>query len=575
MSKRARTASLSANDLQTAKKAGLLPFETLEGKNWVTKALNPADVSVAAVGIPSENVHNISVLNWQNDYDISAPASVSATIPSFDVDLFMYHNPLLFGTSIAFPSGTIDLSEVKQMQISYTGTATTQNGTISIVPSVAPDASVALRLVRQLVNTQINPSQFGYSNSLSSRRAFWAQLAQKSRMTYGAVTVVPTCSELNNGGAISCCQQICQPRKTTLAANPAVVLNTFTNSDFPDVGDAIQNPQMYYSRFYDGLYAPYKLRNFNNDEFIPTERQVTSRCPYVVTGVSAIGATTRTSDTNYVLTEVPLDMVASTTSTSFTLSNTAASRTKFYCEEANTPLITAIRFYVVTLTGQRGYFDMSLMNVGTSKPSPLFFTNDSLVTPVNTFAVLSYPNEGTHAVGPSLDAITLAKKSAGTLVLPEVLTMYQSPGDSSELDNPWGSWFFSQDITVGPNVNPEYKLPTIADNVGTNMLSVHMTGVSSTAPIKLIVRYGAEIQVVSNTVYSAYRYTGPKYDESAKKTYGRCIRAMRDGYFANAGVPAGQADFTQRLRMLVEYDQPDDLLRIMNQGGVFQGSIGG
>lgn len=575
MSKRARTATLSANDLQTAKKAGLLPFETLEGKNWVTKALNPADVSVASVGIPSENVHNIAVLNWQNDYDISAPASVNASIPSFDVDLFMYHNPLLFGTSIAYPSGTIDLSEVGQFQVAYTGTATTTNGVISITPSVAPDASVALRLVRQLVNTQINPGQFGFSNSLSSRRAFWAQLAQKSRITYGAVTVVPTCSELNNGGAISCCQQICQPRKTTLAANPAVVLNTFTNSDFPDVGDAIQNPQMYYSRFYDGLYAPYKLRNFNSDEYTPTERQVTSRAPYVVTGVSAIGATAWTSDTNYVLREVPLDLVSSPTSTTFTLSNSATTRQKFYCHEANMPLITAIRFYVVTLTGQRGYFDMSLMNTGAIRPSTLYFTDDSLVTPINTVVAASYPNEGTYPVGPSLDSIALSKKSAGTLVLPNTLTMYQSPGDSTELDNPWGSWFFSQDITVGNVANPELKEPTIPDNVGTNMLSVHMTGVSSTAPIKLIMRYGTEMQVVSNTVYSASRFSGPKYDESAKKTYGRCIRAMRDGYFANAGVPAGQADFTQRLRMLVEYDQPDDLLRVMNQGGVFQGSIGG
>lgn len=575
MSKRSRTASLSANDLQTAKKAGLMPFETLEGKNWVSKALNPADVSVAAVGIPSENVHNIAVLNWQNDYDISAPASVSAAIPSFDVDLFMYHNPLLFGTSIAYPSGTMDLSEVGQFQLAYAGTALTADGTISITPSVAPDASVALRLVRQLVNTQINPSQFGFSNSLSSRRAFWSQLAQKSRITYGAVTVVPTCSELNNGGAISCCQQICQPRKTTLSANPAVLLNTFTNSDFPDVGDAIQNPQMYYSRFYDGLYAPYKLRNFNSDEYTPTERQVTSRAPYVVTGVSAIGATTYTSDTNYVLSEVPLDLVSSSTSTSFTLSNSASTRQKFHCVDANMPLVTAIRFYVVTLTGQRGYFDMSLMNKGSIHASSMYFTSDSLVTPVNTVVATAYPNEGTHAAGPSLASIALSKLSAGTLVLPGSVTMYQSPGDSTELDNPWGSWFFSQDITVGNVANPELKEPTIPDNVGTNMLSVHMTGVSSTAPIKLIMRYGTEMQVVSNTVYSASRFTGPKYDESAKKTYGRCIRAMRDGYFANAGVPAGQADFTQRLRMLVEYDQPDDLLRVMNQGGVFQGSIGG
>lgn len=569
MSKRSRLA-MSVADATVAKKAGLLPFETLEGKNWVMKSLNPADVSTAAIGIPSEDVHNIAVLNWQNDYDISAPPSVTAQIPSFDVDLFLNQNPLVFGTSIASPSGTIDLSEVEQFQIAYTGTSGSTNGTITISPSMAPESSVALRLCRQIINSQINPEQFGLSTSLSSRRLLFSQLMQKSRITYGAATVIPTCSELNNGGAISACQQICQPRQTALAADPAIVLNTFSNSDFPDVGDAIQNPQMYYSRFYDGLYAPYKLRHYNSSQYVPSERQCTTRSPYAVTGVSAIGVTSYTSATAYTLGEIPLTLTASTTSTSFHISNNLA---KFYCTADNQPAITAIRFYIVTFTGQRGYFDLSIMGP-TVSPSIMFFTNDSLITPVNTVVQTTYPNEGVHAAGPSLANISLSTAGAGTMVLPGYFTMYQAPG-TSELDNPVGSWFFSQDITPGPNVPLVYRQPTIPDNVGYNMLSVHMTGVSSTAPIKLIIRFGIEFQLVSNTVYSASRFVGPKYDESSMKTYGRCIRNMRDGYFANAGVPAGQPDFIQRLRMLVDYDQPEDLARIMNQGGVYQGSIGG
>ena len=566
---------------EEATKAGLRSHETLEGRRWLMKALNPADVTVQSVGIPSQDVHNIAVLNWQGDYDISAPPGLSATIPSFDVDLYLGQNPVLFGVSIAAPTGTIDLSQVRQFQLSYAGTQGQVNGTVVIEPSEAPVSSVAPRMTRQIWNNQIDGTPFYQSNSIAAKRVLYSQVTQKTRITYGSATIIPTCSDLNNGGAISACQQVCVPRTTPLEENPSVFLKTYETGDFPSVSDTIQNPQMYYSRFYDGLYAPYKLRNFNNPEFVSSEKQTTTRSPYVVTGVSAIGLasapTGSTPNIVYAVKEVPLEFVPSPSSTGFTISNTNVG--KFYVSANGQPDIFAIRFYVTTLTGQRGYFDFSLVTIqGEDGPSKLFFNNDTLTSPCDVSAQpgKKWISEGNNpeVEFPDPDDMNLAANSANTLVLPSALTMYQNEVQTTSLDNPDGAQFVSMDITPS-SVYPELRTGTIPDNVGQSMLTIHMTGISSTAPVKLIIRFGVEFQLTSNSIYSPNKFVGPKYDESALKSYGRCTRNMRDAFFANAGVPAGQPDFVQRLRALLDYDAPDDLMRIMNQGGVFQGSIGG
>lgn len=556
-----------------AAKAGLKSYETVEGRAWLMKVLNPADVSQRPSGVPSQDFHNTTCLNWQNDYDITAPPSVSAQVPAFDVDLFLNQNPLLFGVSLASPSGTMDISQVSKLQLQWGGTASTVDGTIDIVPADAPEKSVALRVSKQLVNTQLNGQPYYQSNSISSRRLMFSTLAQKSKIMYASAHIIPTCSELNNGGAISCCQQVCQPRTTPLSVNNSIFLASYTNSDFPDVSDTIQNPQMYYSRFYDGLYAPYKIRDAANQQYIPTENEVTTRSPYAVTKVSALGVTAFTDVNNYTISEVDLDFVPSTTSTAFSINNLALSKKKFYCTANNRPLVLAIRFSITTFTGQRGYIDFTIQNT-TARTTSSFYTNDSLTVPIPSLLLPQELLEGvyTSASDPSSFSIS----TAGILLAPEMVTMYQANGETG-LENPWGSWFYSQDIVTGNQYTIDKSLlnPTIPMNVGTNMITVHMTGVSSTAPIKLTIRFGLQIQLTAGSLYTCFKEISPKYDESAIKSQIRCSRVMRDAYFANAGTPMGQPDFILRLRNLIDYDSSDDMGRILNQGGSYQGSIGG
>lgn len=567
MSKRARV--VLTQDL--AAKAGLEATEFPEGKRWLMKALNPNDASQAAIGIPSRDYTNISCLNYQTKFDITAPTSVSAATPAYDIDLFLNQNALLYGVSIAYPTGTDDFSEIEQFQLAFTGTALTTDGRIVITPSNSPKKSPAFRVTQQLINNQINPEVFRASGSLSSRRLFYSQLAQKARMSYGGSIITPTCSELNNGGSISVCQQICQPRQTVLSDNSSILLNSYNNQDFPDTEDIIQNPQMYFARFFDGAYIPYKLRDPGSAPFIPSELQITTRSPYVVTGMTVLGVTAFTANNDYTIGESPLTLTNSPNSTSFSMTNSIP----FYCSAANRPLVTAIRCYVTTLTGQRGYFDYSLQAVTGALSSQLFFTSDLLTTPCTTVTSATYANEGLRTA-PDPTTIDLVGKNAFTLVMPNLLTCYQTTG-AGPLDNPRGIWFFSQDVSTGPDalVNPEIRQATIPENLGNTLVSVHMSGVSSTAPVSLTVRSGIEIQLTAASVYSPFKFISPQYDESALKSYARCTRVMRDAFFGNAGSDAGQADFIQRLMTLINYNSPDDLSRIMNQGGKWQGTIGG
>ena len=134
--KRARTSELtsSATDSikkeETARKAGLRPYETVEGRKWLMKALNPNDIAVNPTGIPSLHSQNISVLNWQGEYSIDVPSGLSANSPSYDSTMYLYQHPLIFGMSAARQNGCHDLREVGEFvcTFGYKGTAVAPTG---------------------------------------------------------------------------------------------------------------------------------------------------------------------------------------------------------------------------------------------------------------------------------------------------------------------------------------------------------------------------------------------------------------------------------------------------------------
>lgn len=576
---------------EIAQKAGLTAYETEEGRRWLWKALNPNDTATASVGIPADKTHNISALNYQSQYDIAAPPGVTAAFPSYDVDLYLNHNPVVFGTSVAYPSGTMDLSQVGSFQVSIQANTADNSFTVLMKPDDAPMKPAGLRTVQQLFNSQIDPRVFSYSSSLASRRLLYSQLTQKAKLTYGGALVIPTCSDLNNGGLITACQQVCEPKVSMVDSANGIYLNSYELNDFPDVEDTIQNPQMYSARFIDGCYMPYKMRDPFNMEYKASEREITNRSPYSVTGVSVITVSGLTDNfgtikstaeaTCFSSYQTPMVFVPNSNDTGFVLSAKvpAPNDSAGVIADAKSPIV-AFRFDVVNYLGQRGYFYVSLNNefIGTEN------TNSTIIQSTG------YNNRTTSEIfkGPVVEGIsnehaanfaTAAWWTNSTIAngdyvkIPEILTAWNTQG-TGYTQNPLGLQWVSTDVTVGAVPNSALARGTMPDMLEFQMCTVHMTGCSSTAPIKLILKIGIEILLSAGSPYSPFKFISPKYDESALKSYLRCTRAMRDAYFANAGGMGGQAEFIKALSDLIESDSAAPLSRVLNQGGNYISLIG-
>lgn len=578
---------------EVAKKAGLTAYETEEGRRWLWKALNPNDTATASVGVPADKTHNISALNYQSQYDIAAPPGVSAAFPSYDVDLYLNHNPVVFGTSVAYPSGTMDLSQVGSFQVSIAAAdADKHSYKVMLTPDDAPMKPAGLRTVQQLFNSQIDPRVFSYSSSLASRRLLYSQLTQKAKLTYGGALVIPTCSDLNNGGLITACQQVCEPKVSMVDNANGIYLNSYEINDFPDVEDTIQNPQMYSARFIDGCYMPYKMRDPFNMEYTLSEREITNRAPYSVTGVSVLSVLSLTNAKGVLVKtaeavafdtqQTPMVFTPNTNDTGFSLVATVATPIDADGYVADTPNpVLGFRFDVVNYLGQRGYFYVTLNNEFVDVDNTASkLIQDSTHNGRTTSRYFNGPAvEGVSGTYDAVNFATAAWWTASTIAnnnyvkIPEILTAWDTQG-TGYTQNPLGLQWVSTDVTAGATTNTALSRGTMPDMLEFQMCTVHMTGCSSTAPIKLILKVGIEILLNAGSPYSPFKFISPKYDESALKSYLRCTRAMRDAYFANAGGMGGQAEFIKALSDLIESDSAAPLSRVLNQGGNYISLIG-
>ena len=588
---------------EAARKAGLKATESEEGRKWLWKALNPADPGTAAIGIPTGQSNNISTLNYQSQYDITAPPGVSSAYPSFDCDLYLNHNPVIFGTAISYPSGSMDLSGVGTFEINTTVDEAKKNVTVKITPDDIPDKPVAMRTVQQLTNSQIDPRAFQYSNSLASKRVLYSQIIQKARLSYGSAHVIPTCSDLNNGGLITACQQVCEPKESMIDETNGIHLLSYNENDFPNIEDTIQNPQMYSARYNDGCYMPYKIRDPFNNDYVSSEREMTCRAPYVVTGVSLLVAdqfgtvegnvftpSTTANATHYTVRQVPMTLTQATDSTMFTIEATTSTALTGGNTAKNMSNVLAIRFDVCNLIGQRGYFYVSLNDESQKDLESKAYGFSNIIS--NATSPTSYKQMSNMFNGPFAEGMS-GLFTAGQLEasadkpiwksmfqgkqwfrIPRLITAWDAQGTGASM-NPMGIQWVSVDTTL-TSLSSLKALTrgTIPDMLEKQMCTVHMTGVSATAPIKLIMRMGVEILLTASSLYSPFKYISPEYDESAIKSYLRCTRAMRDAYYANAGGIGGQAEFIRAMTDLVEYGSPLALSRVLNQGGNYVSLIG-
>lgn len=567
MSKRAR---LSTDE---AKRAGLHAWETNDGRRWLMKALNPNDVAITSTGIPSLSSRNISVLNWQGEYTMSVPANLTSEVPAYDTSMYLFQHPLIFGVSASRPQGTIDLQAFRGRFHLY------RKDKHYLIEVAEQDSSspLALTSCARFLNNQLNPDAFGKQNTLNGKTNLFKLLTQKSRICYGGATIIPTCSDQYNSGSMAVCQQIFNPRRSVLSANADISLYSYFPNDFPNTSDAVQNPQMYYGKFQDGAYIPYKLVEPLNADYVNSESAIITRAPYWITAVSLLICGTGNEDKVIQLQNPTIS--TPTGQTGGVLIDFDA--TEYVDEEvddnpsANPPVVgyaywpVGIRFSIMSYTGQKGYVTFGRAEKAGIQKS-IFFENETTDDPFSTVACGTDTPwiEGT-AGKPLTYGIMNDNKLGVYFELPECFTMYDLVSNQP-LANPYGSHYVTQDADTPITTSTISYIPPYN---GSQIVAIHMSGVSNTAPIKMILRYGVEILLTASSIYSPFKFISPKYDESAIKSYARCIRNMKDAYFANAGSTIGQVDFVNKILNLIETDVPDDL-RVLNQGGQWTGVVG-
>lgn len=562
MSKRARLTE------DEASKAGLRAWETSEGRRWLLKALNPNDVSLVQSGLPTLHSRNISVLNWQGEYTMNTPKNLTEDYPHWQSTIFLYQHPLIFGMSASRPTGCIDMSDAKgTYKITRTGAGPY---TYKLAYSGGLKDPISITRCDQYLNNQVDPSVFKGDDCLAGRRELFKQLTQRSRITYGGATIIPTCSSENDSGVLAVCQQVFNARETILPVDNNIKLDTFFMNDFPSTSDLVQNPQMYYGNYRDGAYIPYKLNNPASFEYVNSEQEMTTRSPYFVYDISFLGPTDPDTTADHVSAQIKeVDGEVSEVKEDFF--EVTSKEEMAHC--------FGIRLYIMSYTGQKGILDLTrLDSLNTTAPgtSQIFFTSDAMTTGAQCLGgvdtLITENAAGITIAAPStLDAADIKDLY---LHLPQYITSWNWKDRTNELANPVGVYYISDDISDAPTATGPLKRGTIPPYNGASLITIHTSGVSNTAPIKMILRYGSEILLVSSSVYSPFKFMSPRYDESAIKSYARCIRSMKDAYFANAGSVIGQADYNNKLMNLVEHDVAGDLNRVLNQGGVWTAAVG-
>lgn len=267
---------------RTLESLGNLPYTTIDGGRWLKKALDPADIDVDVAGLPDINTNPRTVLNYQYQGDIPLPSPTTYNaniVQSYDVNFYVYQNPIVFGTSVSYPSGSKPLGGGTPIIFKADGTA------------VLPDAISP-------VNGQIFMNSQIEGDTLTEKCASMTRYCQKYRMIYGGVQCIPACSALFDSGTIEATQQIFTPKIGSISneiiissgtsTNKLYRCQTFHDNDFPDSGDGIQNPTTLYCRYKEGLYMPYKLRNPLVYDYSNSEEYCVSDSPYYVTAEAAL-----------------------------------------------------------------------------------------------------------------------------------------------------------------------------------------------------------------------------------------------------------------------------------------------
>lgn len=482
--------------LRTLETLGNLPYTTIDGGRWLKKALDPADIDVEIAGLPDTTTNARTVLNYQFQGDIPLPSPStydSNVIQSYDVDFYVYQNPVVFGMSVSRPAGMKTLGGGCVLQMM-------NNGEIGVPEGYAPAT------VQCFENSQIE------GDNQTAKMTSLERYCQKYRMIYGGVQCIPACSALFDSGTIEATQQIFSPKGENVSN---VINNRFNNdglihpsqlfnpNDFPDEGSSIQNPTTLYCRYKEGLYMPYKIRNPLVYDYRSSEDSCINSAPFVIT-----------NEINAIITYAGEDVPQNEREVNTPLDFNPATRKFETIATTYNHTVTSIRWRIgcYSKTGVKFYLTIHAQK-----------TND----PTVTISLSSFQYE-----------------------LPTILPSYPSLIQQKTQDQGEGTTvYIFNDINETGTITK--SVPYHECNIG--IICFRSVGLQAT--IRVIFRMGIEMMITAGGIYSPFKHKAPKFDQKALSSYVRTTHCMRDAFLGNAATPEGHAEYANQLALMVTSDE--------------------
>lgn len=532
-------------------------WETNDGQKWLAKAIDPAGMNVDLKGMPDQETHNVVVLNYQSQYSVAPPVmfEVGANDGStYESEMYFFQHPYLFGVSASYPTGTIDpLATNRNITLCFgSNTTTGDNANPGDAPYIKFNSEGIMfpRTCQNFLNTQVA----GNVNvrEIASR---WGQLSQKHRIIYGATQAIPTCSAQDNSGSISVSQQpfVGDDNSYTTVMSASLNLNldntistadgvpsnkyqypvkAYRSEDFPNSEDNIRNPASLLTRFYEGAYIPYKLKNPFHEDFITSDNKVATLSPYWT-----IGASYKDINTNNWF-----PLVWDHASSSFTTPRDVqgSGRVKVCADRLCLRLMTKL--------GQEVDLVFSV-KINDRNPTTLYTSTINLNNPLaredesERFSLLNNLNIEDNLL------------SVANSNLPIFAALTQDTGTNKSLR------CYRVNVSGMP----------ICDFPADNIVAVLCKAMNMKGNITLLIRMGVEIQVTSASTYSPFNHKSPAYDESAIKSYLRIVHQMSDGFYGNAASDIFHSSYYEWFMNML-YNPPADV-DFANKGSYWRGII--
>ena len=550
-------------------------WETQDGQKWLAKALDPAGMqSVDVKGLPDQESTNVVVLNYQSQYEVSPPNMFGVSgndASTYETELFLYQDPVVYGTAAAYPTGTFDpLHDSKEIEIHFGSTFTDAAGTPAItkvLPQIKFKSTGTLfpRTCKRFINSQLNNAK-----DIAQGYAALRGVAQRHRMIYGACQLIPTCSYQDNSGTISVSQQpfvgddhnhavmkgYPKLTDTTSASDLSALVGQNVESaqfstkiylpnDFPDTEDNIRNPASLLTRFYEGAYIPYKLKNPFQEDFINTSDAVISMAPFWVIGASymPVGATTYS----------PMDWDMA--SKSFTTPMAAGGGAREYCT------CTRLKLTLMSRTGAIKEIVFVQIDATAVEGTTLDYHGTyNLATDIGVLSdTIDGPNAQLLADGNSLP-------KAGDIWVQVGAGSPATYTDTKKTDKLLCYRAGVYDALTGTNEDvPRARMPS------SNIAACLCKAMNMKGNITLLFRMGLEIVVTGSSTYSPFNHRSPAYDESAIKSYLRVMHGMSDAFYGNSATDYFHNAYYNYI--IGQLYQPDVTVDYANRGSYWRGVV--